>query len=386
MWVERFPITMLLGAQLVAMIAIPAVVNRTEPVGTILGICAAAIGVALYFEMMMLPILPVDKPVQPITTRAANVVLGVGAVAVVGSTLAGTSYAVQLGLAEVLAINAIFTPFTIWLLFGLVLHLWLFREGLATRRRTIIIAVGVAALQMWSGLERAILGQSAAFVVTVLVLAVLVRLIRLRVIVVVLLLIPLLWPPIYDLRETIRSNITGQMSAPRENAALDRLQLDKQMAAVDRLVPAPKGLEPPSLLTLVRTGLLPSFIDSDRPPIDTGSRLSMALGGSPTNSQSATMFGNVYIFGGWAGVVVMSAVLALAMGAMMRRRSSWALCFAAVIYLYGVSFNANYPNVVPQMLQASVSMLLTYALVRALSREPKSKRVAPRPMVLDHRL
>lgn len=377
MWVERFPISILLGAQLVAMIALPAVINQTSAVGTMLGICVAVIAVALYFETMMLPLRPIDKPTRSITLRSANVVLSVGAVAVVGSTLGGgASYAVQIGAARESAITAIFTPFTIWVLFGLVLHFWLFREGQATRTKTLAIAVAICVLQLWAGLEKAILGQSAAFVLTVLVLAVFVRLIRLRIIVVVLLLIPLLWPPLYDLRDNIRAEITGAAPSSRENAALERLQLDKQMAAIDRLSPRPDGLEAPEAWTLIRTGLLPSFIDRDRPPIDTGSRLSIALGGSPTNSQSATMFGNVYIFDGWAGVVLLSAALALAMGAAMRRRSPWALVFAALIYLYGVSFNANYPNIVPQMLQASVSMLLAFAVVRVLS--PDSTVRTPR--------
>lgn len=391
MWVERFPITILLGTQLVAMIAVPAVLNKTEPVGTILGICALVIGIAFYIELISLPVKPVDKPVKPITLRAANIVLVVGAISVVGSTLGGgASYAVQVGIEQESPLTAIFTPFTIWLLFGLMLRFWLFREGHATRKATLLIAAAVCALQLWSGLEKAILGQSVAFIVTALVMAVLVRLIRLRVFVVVLVLIPLLWPPIYDLRESIRSSISGAPAfVPRENAALERLQLDKQMGAIDRLVPAPDGLTPPSALTLIRTGILPSFIDRDRPPIDTGSRLSIALGGSATNSQSATLFGNVFIFDGWVGVAVLAAVLTLAMGMVLRRRSPWALAMAASIYLYGVSFNANYPNLIPQLLQAAISLLLAFIVVRIFSTEratPQRRGVRTPMLRQPHRL
>jgi hypothetical protein len=374
MWVERFPVSILLGVQLTTMIVVPAMMNQTKPLGTILGICALAVAIALYIELMMMPLAPVNKGFRGVSPKAANIILGVGVVSVIGATLGGRGgYAVQVGLAHESPFTAAFTPFEVWLLFGLVFQFWLFREGMVSRRRAVLIAVSVCALQLWVGLERAILGQSAAYVLTVLVLAVFVRLIRLRVIVGVLLLVPLLWPPIYDLRDTLRREFTGESSVSA-NAALDRLQLDKQMAAIDRLVPRPDGLEPPTISTLIRTGLLPSFIDPNRPPIDTGSRLSVALGGSPTNSQSATLFGNAYIFDGWVGVALLSASLALAMGFAMRRKSPWALAFVALIYLYGLSFNAGYPNFAPQILQASVGMLLAYLLVEVLSRDSLKKR------------
>lgn len=60
MWVQRFPVTFLLGVQLLAMVVIPTLSNNTEPVGTIVGISALAIAGALYFELLMLPLMAVS--------------------------------------------------------------------------------------------------------------------------------------------------------------------------------------------------------------------------------------------------------------------------------------------------------------------------------------
>lgn len=369
MWVERFPVTFLLGVQLLAMVVIPTLSNNTEPVGTIVGICALAIGAALSLELLMLPLKPVVKPFKPISLKAARAIFWVGVVAEAGSTLAGRgSYAVQLGLAKESALAAALTPFAIWLLFGAVLILWLFSAGHVSRKEAVLTVTGASLLQLWVGLERAILGQSAAFVLTLMVVAVFVKLIRMRVVAVTLLLIPLLWPPIYELRDTIRREVTGYSTQASVNAPLERLQLDKQMALIARLSPKPDGLEQTSWLTLVRTGILPGFIDRDRPALDSGTQMSVALGGSPTNAVSATAFGNVYIFGGWFGVAGLAATLALGMGAALRRNSPWALLFVALIYWNGISFNANYPNMVAQILQASTSMLFAYLVVRFVSR------------------
>lgn len=370
MWVERFPVSILLGAQLAGMVALPAVLNGTQPLGLILGICGLAVIVAAYCELLMLPLRPVVKPFKPVSLKAARFILAVGAVAELGSTLGGRgTYAVQLGSDIEGSFVTLLSPFAVWLLFGAVLYLWLYREGLITRRKALAVVAAVSVIETWVGFERAIFGQAASFVLTLLVMSVFVRLIRLRVIVVVLLLIPIFWPPIYGIRDAIRLETVGHGTSVSANDALGRLQLDKLMANVGALGVRPAGLNPPSALTLIRTGILPRFIDRDRPPLDTGTRMSVALGGSATNSQTATMFGNAYVLEGWFGVVAVAVALAITMGAALRRKSPWALIFTALIYWYGISFNASYPNALTQILQASTSLLFVYLGVRFFSRD-----------------
>lgn len=377
---ERFPVTILLGVQLLAMIVVPAIVKNTEPLGLIVGICLATIAVAFYVELVLQPLRPPAGGASSITPSAAVTILTIGMLATIISALGGRgSYAVQIGIAHESPVVAITTPFTVWMLVGVGIFLWLFRRGEVSRKSAVWVAILVCCAAIWEGLYRAILGQSVALIVTVLVLSVLARLVRFRVIVIALLLIPILWPPIYEAREALRRATTNSSAITTGSSPLDRLQLDDQMAQISQLVPRPQGLEAPDLLSLIRIGLLPGFLDDEsRPTLDTGSRLSVALGGSSTNSQSATMLGNIFIFEGWLGVVFFAAILAIAMRWVLARDSPWAFAYAGLIYLSAISFNASYPDVIPRLLQATVSMGIAVLFVRLLAvfRESYASRRA----------
>lgn len=373
MRVERFPVTILLGIQLAAMVVIPAALKGTQPFGLILAICAVTIAVALFIELMVQPLKMPEATAKPITARAAFTVFAVGVAATVISTLGGRgSYAVQIGVASESPIVSIAAPFTLWVLFGVSLVLWLFRQGQVTRATALWVCAIAAVVFLWEGLMRAILGQSAALILTVVILALFAKLIRLRTLVIVLAAIPILWPPIYDFRDSLRRASVSGPGAVSADAPLERLQLDTQMALIARFVPRPAGLEVLDIPTLFRIGLIPGFLDPDRPPLDTGSQMSIALGGAPTSSQSATMLGNVYIFEGWIGIVVFAVVLTLVMGFLTRRDNPWALAGIGLVYSYGISFNASYPDVIPRMLQALISLAVAYVLVRILSG-PKAR-------------
>ena len=384
-WMKRspirtFPVTLVMGAQLLAMVVIPAVTKGTEPLGLILAICAVAIASAFYIEILCAPLVVEPKAPRPIAIRAAWVVLIVGLVSSVGAALGGRgSYAVQLGLAKESVLVPLFTPFNIWSLFGAALFVWLFRQG-RIPRRTAYVAVSLALIvQVYVGLERAILGQAAAFGATLLVLAILSGLIRLRFLLVLVMLIPLVWPTVYEYRDSVRRQIGGSLSAVSADDPTERLQLDEQMSLLEELAPHRQDLEGPSALTIIRTGLLPRLIDPNRPPLDTASQLSVATGSAESNSRSATFLGNVFLFTGMWGVMFTGAGLAVMMGMALRRSySPWALMFVGLVYLTGISFNAAYPKGVVALLQAIESMLVAYLLTRYLSRNVERATPATR--------
>lgn len=374
MVLERFPVSILLGIQLLAMVVVPAVLKETQPLQLILWICVVTFAVALYVEALSLPLRVSDREARPVAVRAAWTILIVGVVAVIVSNLGGAgSYAVQIGLAERSPLASVATPFTIWMLCGVALILWMYRNQQVDRAQAIGVILLACAVSLWEGIYRAILGSSAAFILTVLVLAVFAKLIRIRGLIATLILIPLLWPPIYELRDSIRRSATGGTAQVSADAPLERLQLDTQLALIDRLTPRPVGLEAPDLITLVRIGLIPSILDTpDRPPLDTASRLSVALGGSETNSQSATMLGNIYIFEGWAGIILFAVCVTLAMGFLLRRNNPWAFAGVGLTYWSAISFNASYPDVIPKVLQATVTILVAYFLARLITQHQRN--------------
>jgi hypothetical protein len=84
----------------------------------------------------------------------------------------------------------------------------------------------------------------------------------------------------------------------------------------------------------------------------------------PTNSRSATFFGNVYLFTGWWGVACAAAAITLAFGVALRRESLWGWLLAGLIDLTLMSFSATYPNGIAALLQGAVSMGALYLLLR----------------------
>lgn len=200
-----------------------------------------------------------------------------------------------------------------------------------------------------------------------LVLAIWSRLLRPRTVLFLVLLVPLVWPTIYDLRNERRGE--AFVGSGFQDRAGDRLQLDEQMATAGYLSERRAVFEPPSLGTLLRIGLVPRALDPGRPPLDTGARLNVALGGQPTSSHSALMLGNAFVFGSWWLVALLSGLLAIAMGVALRAAGPWALASASMLFLYGVSLSATYPDMIPRLLQGAQSMVAAYILVRLLDRK-----------------
>lgn len=372
---QRFPVSIILTLQLAVTVAVPALIKETEPIETILGICAVAVAAAFCIELISSPLRVRHTSPKIASLAAARWLLIVGLVAIAVTTIGGQgSYAVQLGLAELSPLVSIFTPFDIWATFGAVLYMWFYRENLISKRRAWTAVGAVITAHAAAGLYRGIVGQAAAAIIALLIIALLMCLVRLRVLAVLIAALVLIWPTIYDFRDSLRHEVSGA-SVVSSDDAVGRLQLDEQMSLVGYFGPGSDQVAVPSASTVIRTGVLPSVIDSDRPPLNTGAMMSVATGGSPMNSRSATFFGNVYIFEGLVAVGVVAAAIAVIMGMAMRRsRSPWAFMVAGIIYQYLMSFNASYPNGIAALLQGCGALIVAYIFVHFL----RVKQAKPR--------
>lgn len=373
----RFPVATVLAVQYGAMVLFPALVKETQPLSLIVFICTTALITAFVIEALLSPL--GDRRPRPSNAglRSARSVLLIGWLALVGTGLTGAgSYAVQIGTATRSPIASLLTPFSAWPVFGLALYFWLYRQLKVERREVLVMSLVTCSLYVALGLYRAILGQAFAAIAAILFTAAVYKLVTLRVLVGILLVVSLAWAPVYQFRDELRARVSGPGAVVSAGDPLQRLQLDEQMSILGSLLPRPPGLDSPTAQTLIRTGLLPSVVDPDRPPIDTGSRISVALGGRANNAQSATMLGNVYLFGSAPALVLVTISLALAMAFAVRSASPWALMFAALVYLYALSFNATYPDFIPKILQALVSMSVAYGLVHVIETPHRRRSLA----------
>ena len=106
------------------------------------------------------------------------------------------------------------------------------------------------------------------------------------------------------------------------------------------------------------------MFDQDRGTLHTGENLSVALGGSPINSDSATTFGDAYLVDGWAGIVIYSGLAALVTGIVIRRQGPWAYALLAMITQNCLLVESGYPDMLAGLLQACVSLIVAILMVR----------------------
>jgi hypothetical protein len=130
------------------------------------------------------------------------------------------------------------------------------------------------------------------------------------------------------------------------------------MAQVGDFVQIPTNFGYPSVGTLFRFGLVPRVFDRGRGNLITGENFSVAVGGTSTNSDTATTLGEAYIEHKWPGVIFFGASAALLVGVFTRRRGPWALALLAVIFESGLIIESTFPDLLARILQATVSMVL----------------------------
>ncbi|MBE7324812.1 hypothetical protein IEQ44_09110 [Nocardioides sp. Y6] len=306
---------------------------------------------------------------------ASKVVYAIGLIATCLAWAGGShNYAVQLGRASQASWVALATPFTSWLLIGIFLILAAHLRGESSRRTAIWAALIACGLQFGLGIAAGLVGSAASFTVCVLLVLLITRVLPVKNFSILIIVLLIAWPTIQQIRNEVRVEVRGSAAAlGGSDSSLERLWVDKQLDDAKLLRDARSPVEPPSWLTVIRTGILPSALDGPRPPIDTGSRMSVALGGSPQNSTSATMPGNILLFDGWPALVAFYALLGFFFSRLIFSNSAWLLALGGMSYLYFMSFSASYPDSIVRILNAVVSIFLAAAFTLFFERTNRSR-------------
>ncbi|MDQ1357141.1 MAG: hypothetical protein QOJ52_1994 [Acidimicrobiaceae bacterium] len=377
LWLERFPATILLTVQYGAFVVRPAVQHHTAPEHLIVGICLVAVLVAFSIEATLVWIGPSRTRPTTVTPQAATIVFFIGVVATLGTALSGRgSYAVQIGTASASRFASLFTPFVSWLLFGVLLVLYLYRQRLVSRRRASMIVFLGFSIETLVSLRQALFAPLISFALPVLVGLLLVRMIRIRWIVIAAFLLPIALPPLYSLRNGLRVQAGGVQGFSGTQTIATRLRLDLDMGQLRNFAVVPAKIGQPSFGTLVRFGLLPRIFDPQRPNLSTAEQLSVAIGGSSVSSASLTPLGEAYVLSSWAGIVGLVALTTLAIAIGVRMQSGWWFVFLGVAFS-GVSALASYPSLLASALQSIESIcgaMIACWIVRT-ARSPASRRL-----------
>jgi hypothetical protein len=375
---EKFPVTILFGLQYGSLVVFPAITHDTQPLGKILLICAVGVGIAFFIEAVRAPLGARNSPSILVSPKAAMGVVFGGWLAAIGASIAnGIAYANQTTSASPSHLAALFTPFADWLIIGTVLVMAQAAQGKVSRARAWWVIIIGFALELILSLRAAILSSVVVYFFVVTFIAVLLRFIRWRWVIVALFAIPLVLPVLYNLKTQERSTIS-QAAEPGQHLDYgQRLRLDREMAQVAdfRIIPA-SNIEPPSLPTLLIFGLVPRVFDQSRGILNTGEKLSVAVGGPSTSSDTATAFGNAYIVGGWTGLSIYSGLATLVTGMVIRRRGLWAFALLGVIAANCLLIEEAYPDMLSSLLQGCISWAAAYAAIKLVGSVTARRKCA----------
>lgn len=354
----KFLVTGILVIEYGLQVVMPAVIHDTKPLSTIVEICAVGVAAAFVVEFLLFPVGRSSARFIRVSPRSAMAVLIVGWVATLAASfLGGVAYLNQITSASVSRTTAIFTPFEIWMIFGIALFFALARDGVVTNRRVLTLATISFLLEFGISLRGAIFGQAVTFALIIVFLAVITGVVRLRWIVLVFAVGLLIAQPLYNFRNEERASLS-HVSPGQTQSWTQRVREDLLMAQVGDFVQIPTNFGYPSVGTLFRFGLVPRVFDRGRGNLITGENFSVAVGGTSTNSDTATTLGEAYIEHKWPGVIFFGASAALLVGVFTRRRGPWALALLAVIFESGLIIESTFPDLLARILQATVSMVL----------------------------
>ncbi|KXK59503.1 hypothetical protein AWW66_23920 [Micromonospora rosaria] len=204
---------------------------------------------------------------------------------------------------------------------------------------------------------------------------------RLRYLVVGVLVVFLLWPTMFDYRNSIRE--ARGVAVTSGSTAADRLRLDRQIGAVAGY-DVPVDLDQPGFSDHLRYGVVPRALDPDRPPISTGQQINRYLGGTTTSAFTFLALGNIWFFEGPVGVVVFYAVWAAVVVLLLRWRGAPGparlslLCFVLADPLL---WSATYPDASISFIQHVVSAVPVFLVLWLTRRRPDPgwSRIGPGP-------
>lgn len=375
--IRRYPVTLLLLAQYVPFVIIPALRYGTEGSGFIFGLLACGLATSVAVESVFVPLGTSGGKQRRIHPLSAVIVTSVGLIATLGATLLGArTYGLQLGAIQVSKAASFLTPLQSWLVVGPLFGFYAARNGWMSKRGAFLLAGGAVAASFVNSLLSQILFTAFTVALALTFGALLCNMIRVRWIVLCTVAAVLLWPVLYNVRNQGRVVYAPtQFAAQPPNSASERLRLDKNMSLAANFT-APPNLGAPSLLQMFRYGLIPRALDPDpnRPTISTGQLLNAALGGSPNSSFSFTVLGNLDVLAGLHGMILYVAAIAASMAFAVRRRGVGALVFACLLVQQCLWIESTYPDGIGALIQGLTSSVVAFVFLTILERLLMARR------------
>lgn len=227
--------------------------------------------------------------------------------------------------------------------FALVLAIYAHYFGILGRRSVTLIAAVLLGANFAASLNAGYLGGVAIPGITFLLFATMVGFMRWRLVALILVSLWLILPWLFTLRNNIREGI-GLGRSSLLSAPFERFRIDNQISLLDVAVPS-NMVDVPEVGLYFRTALIPRLLDPERPILDIGQSMNLAVGNLNLNNLSFGHYGTVYWLLGFAGVVSVAAVLGGLFGLGVRNFDRlWAVAVLGAVGAPAVWPEMAFPN------------------------------------------
>lgn len=289
-----------------------------------------------------------------LTASLVTASLGVGTIdSVVGISTASSS-----------AFVTVLTLLSGWDIVGTGLVVWSRANG-ALRSRTFYGIVLVAlAMKLLHVIMLGITVQLWRYLICVFFLLIYFKLIKFRTIVVVMIIVLVAWPVFFQVRNEIRVDRGIAVSAQVD--ASDRLRYDLQIARADGIPPGIDIGQLDNPLEILRFGLIPRFLDSDRGEVSTGRLINQYLGGTATSAFTFLPVTTSYVLGDWYGTVGLYAWWSIFTFALLRNgrlASPYRVVLFAILLMGPLNWFTVHPDSAIGFLQDCVAALPIFVLM-----------------------
>ncbi|GLU61379.1 hypothetical protein [Paenarthrobacter ureafaciens] len=196
----------------------------------------------------------------------------------------------------------------------------------------------------------------------------------------------ILWPLAFDIRNEARS--TSGLIVDARVDANERLRFDKQIARAQELdvplsVEMDGYLQHPTIVDILRYGIVPRFLDEGRDAVSTGVIINVALGGTKTSAFTFLPVATIYVLEGPLFTLFWYALLAISVGIVWRggtRMTPMRILLMGLL-LYGpLGWFSTYPDKMIGTLQVLISGIPFY-LILIVIRIRRNSTKSGRPLV-----
>ena len=386
---RRFPATFMVMAPYVLLIVPPAVAYGNLGVWFLIGVALIAIAGTSIPEFLGRAPKGVAIPTENVHEYGKNLfrlaifAISVGSVIHAAAAFEGKgSIAAQAGLVEASSglVGAIDSSTKGWVIVGVGLLFAAYVGGQCSRKGMFLtLSIAVVAELMASYFTQ-ITAPLLELVTFLSMMALLLGVVRARVVLIGALITLVIWPTVFEFRNELRASEGVWVSD--EVTAFDRLRFDLQFADAQEIqvpldVDVPGILQHPTLIDILRFGLIPRFLDPDRDQVSTGVVVNVALGGARTSARTFGPVTTLYVLEGPLYLFLYYFALSVYVSLLWRRGTRVTpirLGLLALAMDGPLGWFSTFPDATIGMVQGAISAIPLFACLLMFRRSEQKKR------------